>query len=519
LSGESLYQHLVSCVKVAVDDSNGDGLNGGCDEDVYNKVVERRTVLRLQSKDKRSVLTPEILARKWGIGLETATQTLSVTTHKGMVQSNMPYDRKVRQRFNQLKYPTVGGTWYTDTAFGSVKSMRGMNCVQVWTNGLGFDLFHPLAHERDVSQSLSKFIQDVGIPNLVISDDSKAQVAGEFGNIASLHHIKRMLTMPYSPWQNRAEASIRELKRATIRLMRRHHAPRRTWCYAGEAAARIRRLTASDLNGGRTPEETVTGNTPDISEDSQCEFYEYVWYYDKTNKSEFPTDRKRLGRYLGIAENYVSDMAFRVLKGNGKVMVRKPVWPLQRHELADIKIQAELAILDKGIQAKIGDEVSGEDSENFPDVPADLFDLDDIQIDPAEDLQEPNSSKPDVDDYTSEEMDEYLSAVVDMPRDGETLSGVVTRRKRGADNVPIGKRHSNPLLDTREYEVEFPDGSLDTYTANMIAENLYSQVDTQGRQYQVMDEITDHRTNGHAVSVDDAFITDKYGNKHRRKTT
>jgi hypothetical protein len=60
---------------------------------------------------------------------------------------------------------------------------------------------------------------------------------------------------------------------------------------------------------------------------------------------------------------------------------------------------------------------------------------------------------------------------------------------------------------------------MDTYSANMIAENLYSQVDTEGKQYQVLSEIIYHRTNGHAVSIDDAFITDKYGNKHQRKTT
>jgi hypothetical protein len=128
----------------------------------------------------------------------------------------MPYDHKVRQCFNQLKFLTIGGTWYTDTAFANVKSIRVMKCSQVWTNGLVFDQFHPFQAERDVHQSLMWFIQDVSIPNLVISDDSDAQVVGEFGKIESLHHIKRMLTMPYSPWQNRAESLIRELKRATI---------------------------------------------------------------------------------------------------------------------------------------------------------------------------------------------------------------------------------------------------------------------------------------------------------------
>jgi hypothetical protein len=60
-----------------------------------------------------------------GIGIETASQMLEVTTHEGMVRSNMPYDHKVRQQSNQLKFLTVGGTWYTDTAFANVKSIRG----------------------------------------------------------------------------------------------------------------------------------------------------------------------------------------------------------------------------------------------------------------------------------------------------------------------------------------------------------------------------------------------------------
>jgi Reverse transcriptase (RNA-dependent DNA polymerase) len=60
---------------------------------------------------------------------------------------------------------------------------------------------------------------------------------------------------------------------------------------------------------------------------------------------------------------------------------------------------------------------------------------------------------------------------------------------------------------------------MDTYSANIIAENLFAQVDTEGRQYQVISEIIDHRKNSHEVSIDDAFIADKYGNQHRRKTT
>jgi hypothetical protein len=40
-----------------------------------------------------------------------------------------------------------------------------------------------------------------------------------------------------------------------------------------------------------------------------------------------------------------------------------------------------------------------------------------------------------------------------------------------------GRANANPMLDTRTYEIEFPDGRSDEYTANVIAENMYAQCD------------------------------------------
>jgi hypothetical protein len=136
--------------------------------------------------------------------------------------------------------------------------------------------------------------------------------------------------------------------------MRKHNAPRRTWCYAGEAEARIRCVAANDPCGGRTPEEIVTGNTPDISEDSQFEFYECAWYRDL---ADFLNDKRSMGKCLGVDDNYTSNMAIRILKANGQVIVRKPVWSLQKADLDDINIQAKIAALDQGILSKIGNRV------------------------------------------------------------------------------------------------------------------------------------------------------------------
>jgi hypothetical protein len=83
----------------------------------------------------------------------------------------------------------------------------------------------------------------------------------------------------------------------------------------------------------------------------------------------------------------------------------------------------------------------------------------------------------------------------------------------------MGKRATNPILDTRQYEAEFPDGSKDTYSANLIAENQYSQVDDEGRQYQLIDEILDHRKDGSALAADDGTYVDKAKKNQPKKTT
>jgi hypothetical protein len=81
-----------------------------------------------------------------------------------------------------------------------------------------------------------------------------------------------------------------------------------------------------------------------------------------------------------------------------------------------------------------------------------------------------------------------------------TWETVKERRKDPFGN-PIGKAHANSLLDTREYVVDVENGSEETYFANVIAENLWSQCDEEGREFSIFKEIVDHCTNCHAISI------------------
>jgi hypothetical protein len=106
-----------------------------------------------------------------------------------------------------------------------------------------------------------------------------------------------------------------------------------------------------------------------------------------------------------------------------------------------------------------------------------------------------------------------------LPRGKDVLRAKVVGRMHGRDGNPLGMRHSNPILDTREYQVEFPDGSTATYAGNVIAENLYSQVDDEGRHFAILQEITDHKKDGSALSKDDGFIENRHGQRHPKLTT
>jgi hypothetical protein len=90
---------------------------------------------------------------------------------------------------------------------------------------------------------------------------------------------------------------------------------------------------------------------------------------------------------------------------------------------------------------------------------------------------------------------------------------------KGKDGLPIGRANNNPILDTRMYEVEYPNGQKASLAANVIAENLFAQVNNEGNRHVLFGEIIDHQTDGTEVKQQDAFLTMRNGNQRQRETT
>ena len=179
--------------------------------------------------------------------------------------------------------------------------------------------------------------------------------------------------------------------------------------------------------------------------------------------------------------------------------------------------------LNEAIYARVGEslintEIGSDLGDDLPYIPDTLF-IDDNKEENVTQI-EPEETIEDVNEYaTPEAYDEYLTAEVLLPKGGEKKKAIFKKRKRRPDGIPMGIQNNNPLLDSKEYEVEFPDGATDKFTANLITENMMSQVDAEEHSYSILSAIVDHCSYGNALSKDDAYISTTTGKPELKQTT
>jgi len=246
--------------------------------DVILIEAEHRVTMSASSGMKTSVITKEDLAKRWLISPETAARTLEVATQMGMRYAEGPLEQRLHTSQAHMRFPSLNIVTYADTMFSSKKSVRGYSCAQVFTDGHYFCRVYPMRTKGDAHHALMLFIHEVGVPKSLLSDRALEEMRGEWGKIVKQYRIDHKTTETKSPWQNRAEAEIHELKRLVHKTLKRSKAPVEMWRFAIEWAAKVRSLTAHDalLLNARTPKERVLGRTPDISEYAHYSWFEWV---------------------------------------------------------------------------------------------------------------------------------------------------------------------------------------------------------------------------------------------------
>jgi hypothetical protein len=65
------------------------------------------------------------------------------------------------------------GRFYSDTFFSMVKSLRGHTMGQLFVNDVGFYHFVPMKSKGETGDALLEFIQEIGVPGALHTDDAQ----------------------------------------------------------------------------------------------------------------------------------------------------------------------------------------------------------------------------------------------------------------------------------------------------------------------------------------------------------
>ena len=495
--------------------------------DDVDKMEETRRQATVLSEDRHSKVSPEELARKWNIGLDTAKKTLQVTTQAGIRQAVHPLHRRHRVDHLALNRRRLHGRWFTDTLKSKVTSLNGNKYAEVYTNGK-FTKVYPMAKRSQVGKTLTDMADDVGIPDNLTCDLAPELVGRHTEFMKEANRLKVRVRSSEAGRKNQnyaAESEIGTLKKRWRLRMNKKTVPKRLWdfglVYESELLSRMARGP-----DGRTGYEEVTGNTGDISEWLDFEFYDLVWWYDASVKYDVTDQGRQLARWLGASHRIGSDLCHWLVTESGKIIAKTTVQHVVRQDYLDPKVKEQIDEFNRKLTERL-------DDANFMVEDADEYEslyLDDeegentgvttgtIPTDEEYGDMSLDEERPEEDDEQA--YDKYVGAELIMDLgSGAERKGTVVKRAKGLDGQPIGRAHSNPVQDTRQYEVEFTDGSREKYQANIIAENMFAQSDEEGNRYVLMQEIMDHKSDGTALHGDDGYTMTRSGQKRMKTTT
>lgn len=478
-------------------------------------------------------ITAEQLAKVWTIDHKMAEKTLEVTTqlHRG---GDSSLARNFGTNDRMLRYRRIKSWFFTDTFFvtKAAKSVRGNTCMQLFVSDKGFVKAYPMESVSQYPKALRAFAKDVGAPEILVADPHPNQKSKEVKDFCNKIGTTLRLLEQSTQWANRAELYIGLLKESVRKDMRDSHSPLVLWDYCAERRASIFTLTARDLFqlNGTNPYTATFGEEGDISNLCQFAWYEWVYYYDDSNHSSmFPFPKATLGRCLGPAKNEGNEMTQWVLKYNGQVVPRRTLQSLTPQQLAPSnEVEArKRADFDANIKSILGDsftlppadaklpqQVNWEEVDYYDDEPYQIEQEDSVQVLEADCVD--NTGKPILQQSLH---DTLVQTEVLLPQGEDLHMAKVLRRSMDENGRVIGNFNENPLLNTLVYDCEFPDGTIKKYSANIIAENVLSQVDPDGYYSTTMDSILDHKRDGSAVRKQDKYIFSRNGQRKLRQTT
>ena len=112
-----------------------------------------------------------------------------------------------------------------------------------------------------------------------------------------------------------------------------------------------------------------------------------------------------------------------------------------------------------------------------------------------------------------------MNAEVLLPQGEDMRLEKVIRRNVELIGKFIGDYNGIPTLNNIFYDVQFPDGAIKPYSANLITENILNQVYADGYHRKSLEGILDHSSDNRAAEKKNKWIVSKHGRRSMRKTT
>ena len=473
---------------------------------------------------KPTGVTAEHLSKIWKIDVPTAEKTIDVTTQLLRRSQDPKLSRNYSTGDRMLRYKRIDQYFFMDTFFAHQKkgtSTRGHTCMQLFVTDKGFVHVIPMKTKSEVPMALKMFAKDIGAPDAIICDAAKEQISKEVRDFC--HRIGTSLRVleEGTPWANRAELYIGLIKEAVRKDLKESDCPLVLWDYCCERRARVNNLTARKLFQlqGRNAHFSITGEDGDIS--NLCQFGWYEWCYYREHTASFPLQRDILGRVLGPASGEGNEMCQWILKANGRVVPRRTAIPLTLAQQNSHTEKEKRVLFDALIAKRWGTSIS---PTKHP-----IDSKPDNLLDPYQDDDELPREMPEFFDPIDNDIsqlvdqqpayDKLIHSEVALPQGDKLRNAKILRRSLDPSGRSIGTYDNNPILNTLVYDVEFPDGEVKEYSANVIAENILSQVDDEGFTLTVFDSILDYSKDSDAVDKKDLYFLTRSGTRRMRKTT
>jgi hypothetical protein len=266
--------------------------------------------------------------------------------------------------------------------------------------------------------------------------------------------------------------------------------------------------------------EIITGDTPDISEYLDFEFYDWVVFRSNAGLGE-----AELGKWLGVSHRVGRLMSYWILPSSGIPISATTVQRLTNDERHTDEMKSRMQRYEVKLTT-VFEAPSADITRGLGNVA--LNKIIDPENEDPEFYQEftrviDDNALRHTDDISDIEVtsDQYIGMELALSRggEGEAMHAKVKKRVRDEEGNPVGRANYNPLLDSRKYEVEYVDGHVEELTANIIAENLIAQVDEEGQRQMMMSEIVDHRVLPDAIPQSQGTYVNQYGVKRRKTTT